>query len=206
MASSAAQFQVSEPRLYTSRAILVVWAYGLIGIIPVIALFLEVSLLGYKLSALLISLTVIALILWVLPLVSGNPYVARLVKKLDSQIPDSPDRFIVQLTLSPRLRTDLRALAEDADDVGYLLADNSRVSFHGDSIKLSIPFAEITRVQRKYRGLRSLFVPRIVLTVPGPIGSLEFCERAAALLPASRRTSNRIYELLSSRIAAAKPK
>jgi hypothetical protein len=202
VSSSSSQIQIAEPRLYTSGAVAIVWAYGLIGIIPVFALILMSSLIGYKLSTLLLILAVIAFILWVLPLISGNPYVAKLVKKLDPQVADDAKRFIVQLTLSPRLRTDFRALAEDADDIGYLTADDSRLVFNGDSIKLSIPFAEVTRVQRKYRGLRSLFVPRIVLTVPGPIGSLEFCERAAALLPASRRTSNRIYELLHSRVSA----
>jgi hypothetical protein len=192
--------QISQPRVFTTGAILITSAYGLVGLVPVFIAFLMLSVVGFKLSALLLGLGMMAIVIWLLPLASGNPYVSRLIRSIVPEAVGNTNGFIVQITFSPRLRSDLRALAEDADDIGYLTADDSRLFFQGDSVKLSVPFAEITRVERKYRGLRSLFVPRIVLTVPGPLGSLEFGERAAALLPASRRTSNRIYELLASRI------
>jgi hypothetical protein len=201
MASTSAQIQVSEPRVFTAGAIAITSAYGLVGLVPVFISFLMLSVLGFKFSALLIGLAMIAIVIWLLPLASGNPYVTKLVRSISPANSEDSNGFIVQITLSPRLRSDLRALAEDADDIGYLTADDSRLFFQGDSIKLSVPFAEITRVERKYRGLRSLFVPRIVVTVPGPLGSLEFGERAAALLPASRRTSNRIYKLLLEKCA-----
>jgi hypothetical protein len=207
MDSTNAQVQVSEPKLYTSGAIAVVSAYGLIGIVPVIFLFLIVSLLGFKLSTLLIGVAVIALIIWLLPLVSGNPYVTKLVRRLVSDAACDPKSFVVQLTLSPRLRSDLRALAEDADDIGCLTVNASGFTYHGDSIKLSVPFQHIARVERKYRGLRSLFVPRIVVTVTGldGVASFEFGERSSIFLPASRKTSKALYELLSTKTVAAKP-
>src|SRR5437660_8971520 len=106
MASNSVQIQISEPKLYTTGAIFIASAYGLIGIIPVFVLFLVVSLLGFKLSTLVISLAVLAFIIWLLPLVSGNPFVSGLVRSLDPRAADNSSGFIVQLTLSPRLRSD----------------------------------------------------------------------------------------------------
>jgi hypothetical protein len=178
-----------------------------VGILPVFILFLVVSLMGFKISTLLIGLAVIALVVLVLPLASGNSYVTKLVRSLNPAAGPASDGFIVQLTLSPRIRTDLRALVEDADDIGYLTFGGTGFSYHGDAVKLTVPFDQIKQVQRKYRGLRSLFVPRVLVVVPGldEVTSLEFSERSSRLLPASVSTSKRLYDLLTAGAAAAKP-
>ena len=156
--------------------------------------------MGFKLSALLLGLAVMALVIWLLPLVSGNAHVTRLVHSFAPKPPS--DGLVVQLTFTPRIRTDLRALLEDADDIGCLTADRAEFRFQGDSVQLSVPFAEVKQVQRKHRGLRSLFVPRIVVVVPSlpNIKSFEFRERSSLLLPASRRASRRLFEMLSAQL------
>jgi hypothetical protein len=207
MSSNAPQIEIAEPKLYKTGAIIVVSAYGMVGIIPVFVLFLVVSLTGYRISTLLIALGVIALVAWLLPLASGNTYVTKLVRSLNPAAGSASDSFIVQLTLSPRIRYDIRALIEDADDIGYLKVSGTGFSFHGDSVKLTVPFDQIKQVQRKYRGLRSLFVPRVLVVVPGlpNVKSLEFSERSSRLLPGSIRTSKRLYDLLAQGASAARP-
>jgi hypothetical protein len=154
--------------------------------------------MGFKLATLLLGIAVIALVIWLLPLASGNPHVERLVHSFASQ--PTSDGLVVQLTFSPRIRTDLRALLEDADDIGCLTADEKGFNFQGDSVQLSVPFDQVKEVQRKHRGLRSLFVPRVVVVVPSfaNIKSVEFRERSSSLLPASRRASQRLFEMLSA--------
>jgi hypothetical protein len=199
------QIQIKEARLFTAGAIAIISAYGLVGIIPIFALFLIVSLLGFKISTLLIGLAVIALVILLLPLASGNPHVTRLVRSLPPAGADPSDGLIVQLTFSPRIRTDLRALIEDADDIGYLTTDQAGFRFEGDSVHLSIPFDQVKHIQRKYRGLRSLFVPRVVVVIAGSSNfkALEFSERSSRLLPASRRVSQKLYQMLASRAVLA---
>jgi hypothetical protein len=156
--------------------------------------------MGFKLATLLLGLAVIALVIWLLPLASGNPHVTRLVHSFEPK--SSPDGLVVQLTFTPRIRTDLRALLEDADDVGCLTADDTGFKFQGDSVQLSVPFDLVKQVKRKHRGLRSLFVPCIVVIVPSlpNIKSVEFRERSSLLLPASRRASQKLYEMLRTKI------
>ena len=97
----------------------------------------------------------------------------------------------------------LRGLLEDADDIGCLSFTSSEFVFHGDSVKLSVPFDQIERVRRQNVGLRGLFVygPRIELAVSGlpNIKSLEFAERSSWLLPTSRRTTRKLFECLSAK-------
>jgi len=109
--------------------------------------------------------------------------------------------FIVQLTLTPRLRSGLRALLEDADDIGWLSVTPSSLLFRGDSIQLTVPFTQIQQLEPQSIGWRGLFVwgPRVRLRVSGlpKVEALEFAERSSWLLPASRRTARRLFRCLS---------
>ena len=81
-----------------------------------------------------------------LPFGLGNTHVARLVRSLNPGASRDEDGFIVQLTVSPRLRSGLRALLEDADDIGYLTFAANELRFQGDSVKLSAPWEDIQLV------------------------------------------------------------
>jgi hypothetical protein len=116
----------------------------------------------------------------------------------------SEDGFIVQLTLTPRIRSGLRAILEDADDIGYLTFTETKLLFQGDSVKLTVPFNRIQQVQPQNIGMRGLFVygRRIKIVASGlpQIASFEFAERSSWLLPDSRRITRKLAERLSMRV------
>jgi hypothetical protein len=209
---TAARIDIGSPRRFTPGAVLIVSAFGLVSTLPIFVAILVMSLLsGGILTFLTVSMGVLLLAVGVgaflLPFGSGNPYVARLVRSFHPATGAEDEQgFIVQLQMSPRLRTGLRALAEDADDVGYLSFSESALVYHGDSVRLSIPFERILRVEARNIGLRGMYLygPRIALEVSGlpNVDSLEFTERSSWLLPGSRKTARAMYD----RLRAAAPR
>jgi hypothetical protein len=154
----------------------------------------------------LIPFSMIAVATFFLPFGNGNPSVARLVRSL----PDAPDAksgppsFITQVTVTPRLRTGLRAVVEDADDVGWLTIGDDGLSFQGDSIRLFLPWENIRKVRPHDLGLRGIFVHArsIAVVVCGmpKVESLQFGERSALALPASRRIIKEMYRQLVEKV------
>ena len=202
MPSGSQRIEITEPRLFTSRAVAIVNAYGLVMCLPTFSAILVVSVI--KLSALtaLIPLLALAGTAFFLPFGLGNTHLARLVRSLHPGAGQDKDGFIVQLTVSPRLRSGLRAFLEDADDIGYLTFSPSGLSFQGDSVRLTVPWEDIRLLQPRNIGWRGLFVygRRIRLMVPAwpEVGWLEFAERSSWVLPASRATTRRLYARLSA--------
>jgi hypothetical protein len=202
MPSTTAKMEIGQPRLFTARAVAVVCGYGAFLCIPVFLSVLVMSLRKFGVMSLLYPFLTMAATTWFLPFGFGNPYVARLVRAFHPLAVKDQDGFIVQLACSPRLRFGLRALLEDADDIGYLSFTESELVFEGDSIKLSVPFDQMKQVRPANVGLRGLFVygrsSRIaVLGLPN-VESLEFAERSSCFLPTSRKTARRLYERLKS--------
>jgi hypothetical protein len=203
---TGARIDIGPPRRFTPGAVLIVSAFGLVSTLPIFIAILVMSVLnGGILTFLTLSLGILLLAVavgaFLLPLASGNPYVARLVRSCHPAAgADHRHGFIVQLQMSPRLRTGLRALAEDADDIGYLSFSDSALVYHGDSVRLSIPFERILAVQARNVGLRGLYLygRRIALEVSGlpNVGSLEFTERSSWLLPDSRKITRAMCERL----------
>ena len=185
-------------------AVLIGCAYGLFLAVPVFVSFLIVSVMKPSVLSLLIPLGVLAASSYFLPFGLGNPHVSRLVRSLNPSAGKEEDGFIVQLTVSPRIRSGVRALLEDADDIGYLKRTPSGLVFQGDSINLWIPFDQIKQVQRRTIGLRGLFIcgPRVNLIVPAlpNIKSLQFAERSSSLLPGSRATTEKLLHCLKARL------
>ena len=76
--------------------------------------------------------------------------------------------------------------------------------FEGDSVKVSLPYSQIGRVRSRNIGLRGLFVygRRIAVEISGfpKVSALEFAERSSWVLPASRRTTQRLWERLSAKL------
>jgi hypothetical protein len=204
MDSKAATIEVAQPKLFTAGAVAVVNAYGALLAVPFFISVLVVSVTKFGLLTALIPLLVVAATAYFLPFGLGNTHITRLVQSINPAAAQGGEGFIVQLTLSPRLRSGLRALLEDADDIGYLTFSGNELLFQGDSVKLSVPLDRIERVRPQNIGLRGLFVygRRIKVVVSGlpQIESVEFAERSSCLLPTSRAITRRLYQRLSTRV------
>ena len=202
---SAAKIEVGPPKLFTTAGVVVINAYGLLLIIPFLASVLVISLLKFGVLTWLIPIVVVIATAYFLPFAVGNARVVRMVRSLNIPAGKAEDSFVVQLTCSPRISSGLRAVLEDADDIGCLSFTPSELVFHGDSVKLSVPFDQIEKVRRQNVGLRGLFVygPRIELVVSGlpEVKSLEFAERSSWLLTTSRKTTRKLFECLVSKAA-----
>jgi hypothetical protein len=201
MQSNAATIEIAQPRLFAAGAVAVVNAYGILLAVPFIIAVLAVSLIKFGFLTILIPFLAVAATAYFLPFGLGNTHVSKLVRSLNPAAGKDEDGFIVQLTLSPRIRSGLRAVLDDADDIGYLSFTGTELLYQGDSVKLSIPFALIEQVRPQNIGLRGLFVygRRIKVTASGlpQITSLEFAERSSWLLPDSRRITRKLSERLS---------
>jgi hypothetical protein len=208
MLSSETRIELSQPRLFTGKAVLVVCAYGLFLCIPVFISLLAVSLRKFGFFSFFYPLLVMAATAFFLPFGFGNPYIARLIRTLLPPAWNREQSFIVQLTTQPRIRSGVRAIVEDADDIGWLNLEATELVFNGDSIKLSIPFAQIERVKLRNVGLRGLFVYQAIsLMVPSlpNIESIQIAERSSCLLPASKRITKELFECLALRVQSCKP-
>ena len=158
MHSDSARIEITQPRLFTAGAVAVVNAYGLALGAPIFSSIMAVSVIKFGALTVLIPLLAVAVTVFFLPFGMGNAHITRLVRSLNPAAGKSEDGFIVQLTLSPRLRSGLRALLEDADDIGYLTFSGNELRFQGDSVKLSVPWEAIQLVRPRNIGWRGLFV------------------------------------------------
>jgi hypothetical protein len=203
MHTNTPTIEIAKPKLFTMGAVVIANAYGILLVVPLFISILVVSLITFGLLTILIPFLVVAATAYFLPFGLGNTHITRLVRSLNPAASKSGDGFIVQLTLSPRLRTGLRALLEDADDVGYLSFTGTGLLFQGDSVKLTVPFDRIQQVRPENIGLRGLFVygRRIRLVVSGlpQAEAFEFAERSSCLLPTSRTITRKLYQRLSTK-------
>ena len=101
--------------------------------------------------------------------------------------------FVVQMTYQPRLRSGLRAVLDDADDIGWLSFTDEGVVFEGDSTRFKVPYESIESWQPQNVGLRGLYVygRRLELKVRGmsKVQSVLLAERSSWVLPGSRRNT-----------------
>lgn len=173
-------------------------ACGLLLAVPVMLSLLAVTVIKLGFLTLLLPLLALAVTAYFLPFGLGNPVVRKLVHSVNPQILELRDGFIVQMTLAPRIRSGLRALIEDADDLGYLEFTDSELIFQGDSVKLRIPWEQITEVRPQNIGWRGRFVygSRIWISVSGmpQLQAVAFSERSSLLLPASKRITRSLCE------------
>jgi hypothetical protein len=201
MHANSVTLEITAPRLFTLGAVVAVNAYGLLLVVPLFVSILAVSLVKFGLLTILIPFLVVAATAYFLPFGLGNAHITRLVRSLAPAATKDGEGFIVQLTLCPRLRSGLRAILEDADDIGYLSFNGTELRFQGDSVKLSIPLDRITQVYPHNVGLRGRFVygRRIKVVVSGSpnIESFEVAERSSSLLPNSRAITKRLFARLS---------
>jgi hypothetical protein len=201
MPSDLPKIEINRPRLFTNSTVVIVSAFGLVPILPIFLSIVVVSLIKLSVLTLLIPLGALATTACFLPFGLGNTYITRLVRSLNPVAGAKGDGFIVQLTLAPRLRSGVRALLEDADDIGYLTLTAEGLCFQGDSVRLSMPWGNVCLVRFQNIGWRGLFVygQRIKLVASGwpEVESFEFAERSSWLLPTSRATTKKMHEQLS---------
>lgn len=209
-ATNPATVEIAKPRLFTLTAVVAVNAYGLLLVAPLLVSIMAVSVMTLSLLTLLIPLLVVAATAYFLPFGLGNTHITRLVRSLNPAAGNSDDGFIVQLTLSPRLRSGLRALLEDADDIGYLTFSGTGLVYQGDSVQLAVPLECIAQVQPQNVGLRGTFVygRRIKVVVSGSpdIESFEVAERSSLLLPNSRAVTRKLFGRLSTKTPQETPR
>ena len=210
MQTNSATIEIAQPRLFTVGAVAVVNGYGLLLAAPLLISILVVSVTKFGVPTILLPFLAFAATVYFLPFGLGNTHITRLVRRLNPAAAKGGDGFIVQLTLSPKLRTGFRTILEDADDIGYLSFSETELVFQGDSVKLSVPFDCLEQVQPKNIGLRGIFIygRRIGVAVSGlpQIQTLEFAERSSWLLPASRRITRQLCERLAARVPQEKRK
>lgn len=206
MTKPAPVFTVQPAKLFSPGAIIISSLYGLIVMFPVVVAILVVTVLQFGLWTFLVPLAVIGAATYFLPLGFGNPYVTRLVRPLRPPSVQSQDFFVVQFSTSPRIRSGPMALLEDADDIGVLVFSESTVEFYGDSVRLSVPFSEITDLRQRNAGFRALFAygHQLAFQVPSLNGvAFRFAERSSRVLPSSRKIANRMYQQLKARVIPA---
>jgi hypothetical protein len=204
MQTNTATIEITQPKVFTLRAVVMVNAYGLLLVGPVLAAMVVVSLIKFSALTVLIPLAVVAGTAYFLPFGGGNTHVRRLVRSLGAARGKGGEGFVVQLTLWPRIRSGLQAVMEDADDIGWLTFEKEGVRFEGDSVKAFVPYERIQAVHTENSGLRGGFVygRRIKVLVPDlrKTECLEFMERSSWFLPESRRITRELCVELSAKI------
>jgi hypothetical protein len=203
VSSCTATIEIGEPKRFKLGAVLVMTASGALLALPVLASVLVVSVLKLgTVTILLPALAVLGAILF-LPVGRGNPYASWLVRSMHPAATKPDGAIIVQVTLTPRLRSGLCAILEDADDIGLLTVDGSGIQFQGDSVKLSVPYGCMKEIQPGLSRMRGPFLSgrRIGIAVTGlpNVSGLEFAERTSWLLPASSRITRQLHQKLLRR-------
>ena len=201
------RIEIRPPTLFTFGAVVISSIYGLLLIIPVLGIILAVTVFKYGVLTFLVPLAGIAVATFFLPLGFGNPFITRLVRPLRKECDANGQVWTVQFTAEPRMRSGLRGLAEDADDVGLLWYTQSALEFKGDAVRLTVPYDCIAKLGQQSAGIRALFLygAQMVVTVPGLAGidALRFAERASWILPSSRQNARQMCQALREKMAAA---
>jgi hypothetical protein len=203
MASSGANLEIQNAQLFRGRAVLVVSAFGLLLVIPVLLSMLVVSSLHIGIWTVVVPLVAVSVATLLLPFGFGNTYVASLARLLRPADWKDADCFVVQITLIPRIHSGFRALLEDADDIGNLYLSGSELVFQGDSVRFSIPYGQLSNLRLQTIGLRGLFVyPRLAISVSGlpQLTELRIAERAGWFLPMSRKKTRELHRHLADRV------
>jgi hypothetical protein len=195
---SVGTLEVTSPQVFTPGAIFVIAGFGVLLAMPVMVSFLAVTVIKLGIFTALLPISTLAVTAFFLPLGLGNPMVRKLVRSVNPEVKEAKDGFIVQMTLCPRIRSGLRALIEDADDLGYLSFTEAELIFQGDSVRLRIPWQQITEVRPQNIGWRGryLYGSRIRIAVAGipNVEAVMLSERSSLLLPTSKRVTRRLHE------------
>jgi hypothetical protein len=199
------RFEISCPKRVHFFALALMCGYGLLLSVPLLASALWVSVRPFGLGTFLVPLAGFAITGVFLPFGFGNSYVMSLVRSFAPEAGRGQDTYIVQLTLTPRVHSGLRAVMEDADDFGCLKVTDSALEFQGDSVNFCIPLGQLGQVDRRSIGWRGLYLwqHRVALCLNGQPGfsEIEVVDRSTLTLPGARSASARLYKRLSEAVA-----
>jgi hypothetical protein len=133
-------------------------------------------------------------------LLNVNYYIKFIAGRIVSQAPEGA--HVCQISMTPKICCGLRAVLEDADDIGYLSISDNSVVFKGDTIDFSIPKAEISDIRSCSIGWRGYWIAgrRIKLAVSGheKFKEIEISERHSCTIPGSRSLSDQICSRISA--------
>ena len=199
------RIEISKPRRFGLIGVLETHAMSFLLGIPLLIALAIVSTKDLGLLNLLIPIAALVGVVYILPFF-GNAHISRIVRAVRPENLPPDKLWTVQVTLCPRIRKGLRALIEDADDVGYLALGDSALIFRGDSMQMTIPFDRIAAVHGENVGLRGLYVTagRITLDVSGLDGfeSLEIAERSSRVIFSSRKITRQMFAQLKKKLPA----
>lgn len=201
--SNGTKLEIRPARQFTGRALMIVSAFGLLLVIPVLLSMLVLSSLHFGIWTALIPLIAISAATLLLPFGFGNTYVAKLARLLRPADWKDSDSSVVQVTLNPRIRSGFRAVMEDADDIGSLKLGASELLFEGDAIRFSIPYGQIRELRLRSIGFRGLFVYTCLamnISDLAGITDIRIAERGTCLLPTSRKTTRELLNRLTEMV------
>lgn len=205
--SRSAQLAISRPRYFNFPMVLLENVFslafalllGVIGLLPLAMLPLAFSLnlppLLFTVLPVFYLVVMLLAMLMLLPVLGANPLVICLLH-LSLRRQPAPDEFTVQIMLTPRPYRGLRAVLEDADDVGYLRLAPEGLTFTGDHVQLALPRSGISAITRRNVGWRMLWLAgqRITIVTDALPGytAVEFLERQSWTVPGSRRLTREL--------------
>jgi len=198
--------EIKPARQFKACSVLAINLYGVLLGLPVLAAVAWVSFRPLDAATYILPVVAVLVATAFLPVGFGNPHARLISRRLSPPFP-LQDARVVQLTTQPRIRTGLRAMLEDADDIGCLRVTETGLAFFGDSVRLEAPFECIETVCLKNIGLRGLYIyaPRISMKIKGVTpGDFEFADRSSVSLMSARRQTRELYNMLSAKVAKAR--
>jgi hypothetical protein len=195
--------EITAPKSFGVLSILAKYAFSFLLGLPFAGFLLLLSLRDLGRWTLGVGVLVLIITICLTPSL-GNLYVFWAVRRLKPLGWGAGDNLIVQVTFSPRIRRGFRAVIEDADDVGYLVLEESALVFYGDSLRLTVPFQRIEAVEGENVGLRGVYVTsgRIMLEITGLEGveSVEIAERSSRLIFSSRKITREMFARIKEKV------
>ena len=213
-------FAAREPRQYRMGAILIagVGSALLVGLAALLliggAMHVALAGIGTAQQNLLLAqfLLCMAAVMWAmfyfLPFMAGgNWYVRRVVRRLGLPGEVTSGGHVFQIEFRPRLCSGLRALLDDADDVGVLRLDDEALTYHGDRVTLAVPYAAVRSLRARNIGWRSLWLGGKRIEIVAGDGerelTFELLEREAHTLPTARHVSEAVLAILTEKVRQA---
>lgn len=205
--SAPASIEIGEPRRFGLWSVAVIYAYGFLLAVPVLICVAGMTLIPANAWSLALPFVGLAFSALILPVGQGNFYITRLVQSWAGPANRSAHRYVVQLTLSPRVHGGLRGMLETADDVGLLTVGTERLEFHGDCIRLTAGYDQVEWIRPESIGWRGLFVygqpVAFRLSTPRAEYRCQVAERSSWWLPGSHSVMRSMRKALRERLDAA---
>lgn len=112
--------------------------------------------------------------------------------------------FVCQISFEPRRYGGIRGFLEDADDIGLLKFETSRLLYEGDGLTFCVPYDHVEIIRELSSGWIGVGIlgkrVKVRLRLPDSEQVLIIGERHSRTLPESRKIARKIIEQLRMRI------